>query len=72
MPWSFHAATAFRRSDHALNDGEDYELLFTCAAEIDGAIRIGRTTEKPGIFLEDENANRITLARGWEHHIGRL
>lgn len=59
--------------DHALNDGEDYELLFTCAAEIDGAIRIGRTTEKPGIFLEDENANRITLApRGWEHHIGRL
>ncbi|HEX4055674.1 MAG TPA: thiamine-phosphate kinase [Tepidisphaeraceae bacterium] len=56
---------------HALNDGEDYELLFTCAAEISSAIRIGRTTETPGIFLEDENANRTPLVSlGWEHNLG--
>jgi thiamine-monophosphate kinase len=56
--------------DHALNDGEDYELLFTSAEEIKQGIRIGRITAEPGIFLEDEKTGRVPLvARGWEHRM---
>jgi thiamine-monophosphate kinase len=56
--------------DHALNDGEDYELLFTSNQDVAGGIRVGRITAEPGIFLEDERTNRISLIpRGWEYRI---
>ena len=57
--------------DHALNDGEDYELLFTSAQPVHHAIRIGRITADPGIFLQDATGNRAALLpRGWEHSLG--
>jgi thiamine-monophosphate kinase len=57
--------------DHALNDGEDYELLFTSSSPpLHQAIRVGRITADPGIFLQDGAGNRSALLpRGWEHSI---
>ena len=56
--------------DHALNDGEDYELLFTSSKNVANGIRIGRITTEMGIFLEDEKSNRIPLIpKGWEHRM---
>jgi thiamine-monophosphate kinase len=67
--------------EHALNDGEDYELLF-CLAETDmrkickdglcktPVTAIGRITAKKGIFLElPDNSRKPLEARGWEHKI---
>jgi thiamine-monophosphate kinase len=59
--------------EHALHDGEDYELLLTCAAEIGNATRIGRITADPGVFLNTENGGRSPLVpRGWEHQMKSL
>ena len=57
--------------DHALDDGEDYELLFTsAAAQIEGAIRIGQITPDPGILLRDADGGLKPLEpRGWQHAI---
>ena len=57
--------------DHALNDGEDYELLFTSREPvIDGAIRIGQITSDPGILLRDATGQLKPLdPRGWQHSI---
>ena len=56
--------------EHALNDGEDYELLLTGPAGIDGVIRIGRVTREPGIFLMENGSPRPFNARGWQHQVG--
>ena len=54
--------------EHALHDGEDYELLFTgvvppgCAA-----IRIGRITGEPGVWIERDGNRERLEPRGWEH-----
>jgi thiamine-monophosphate kinase len=57
--------------DHALNDGEDYELLFASAQPIPNALRIGRITAEPGIFLADERGHRVPITpKGWEHPFG--
>jgi thiamine-monophosphate kinase len=58
--------------DHALNDGEDYELLFTSAGDVSQGIRIGLITLEPRIF----NRGRDGVLRpleplGWQHGIGR-
>jgi thiamine-monophosphate kinase len=55
--------------DHALDDGEDYELLFTSpATEIEGAIRIGQITPDPGILLRGSDGELKPLEpRGWQH-----
>jgi thiamine-monophosphate kinase len=56
--------------DHALNDGEDYELLFTGPQPLPKEfIRIGQITEQPGIFLEIDGAQQHLEARGWEHQL---
>ena len=39
--------------DHALNDGEDYELCFTSGPR-DDAIRIGTVTATPGIRIDGQ------------------
>ncbi|MGD0768369.1 MAG: thiamine-phosphate kinase [Tepidisphaeraceae bacterium] len=58
--------------EHALNDGEDYELLFTTSAGAGQGIRIGQLTPEPGIFLRDAaGAVRPMEPRGWQHGIGR-
>jgi thiamine-monophosphate kinase len=56
--------------DHALSDGEDYELLFTTSADSKLGIRIGRMTAEPGILIREGNSNRPLEPRGWEHRIG--
>jgi thiamine-monophosphate kinase len=56
--------------EHALNDGEDYELLLTGPAGIDGLIQVGRIAREPGIFLMENGAARPLVPRGWEHRVG--
>jgi thiamine-monophosphate kinase len=59
-----------RALDHAMNDGEDYELLFTGkpAATQPGIVRVGSIVEEQGLWLDD-NGRRPLQARGWEHAI---
>jgi thiamine-monophosphate kinase len=55
--------------DHALNDGEDYELLYTTAhLEAAEGTRIGRVIDQPGVWLElvDKTLQPL-VARGWQH-----
>jgi thiamine-monophosphate kinase len=62
--------------EHALYDGEDYELLFTCNKEIASkiltrsglAIQIGRITPSKGIFLRlrDGQLKRLKI-EGWRY-----
>lgn len=63
---------------HALGDGEDYELLFTAAAdapipsEIDEVLitRIGTVTAAHGITVQTPDGRELpleSLANGWEH-----
>ncbi len=57
--------------DHALNDGEDHELLFSGRLEGLGlpVTRIGRVTEQSGIYLEVDGKVELLEAKGWEHRI---
>jgi thiamine-monophosphate kinase len=57
--------------EHALHDGEDYELLFTGPpAFYFASTRVGTITEEPGIFLQTTAGAREPLeARGWEHRM---
>jgi thiamine-monophosphate kinase len=64
--------------EHALHDGEDYELLFTLTSNPEteavgksmffpAMFRIGRITAEPGIFLETNGARTPLEPKGWEH-----
>jgi len=54
--------------DHALNDGEDYELLFTSSREVPQGIRIGQITSERGNFLRDSSGRVQPLSpHGWQH-----
>ena len=61
--------------DHALFDGEDYELLFTLppmeAGRVEKAKRgrvIGQVSAIDGIYLRSREGNlREVQRRGWEH-----
>jgi len=58
--------------DHALNDGEDYELLFTSPGHVGRALRIGQITAEPGIVIRSQDGIPHPLPPlGWEHPIGR-
>jgi thiamine-monophosphate kinase len=74
------AATESRRGPltHALEDGEDHELLFGLHHPLpdDGPLtgrarkEIGRVTDEPGIFLEDKFGNRRGLhVVGYQHDV---
>ena len=55
--------------EHALHDGEDYELLFTGKPDFYFAsTRIGTITEEAGVWLQTASGSREALeAKGWEH-----
>jgi thiamine-monophosphate kinase len=71
-----HADARASRSDnlgplvHALNDGEDYELLFTASAPPPLGIRIGSVTGVTGIYLRRiDGALEPLVSQGWEHRL---
>jgi thiamine-monophosphate kinase len=62
--------------DHALHDGEDYELLFTIGAgdvELVAPLKahvIGDIQAEPGVWLRRRDGSREQLVqKGWEHEL---
>ncbi len=56
--------------DHALNDGEDYELLFTAPrGERLVVTRIGTITSEPGVWLQTDKGREPLEPKGWEHGV---
>jgi thiamine-monophosphate kinase len=67
--------------DHALGDGEDFELILAVPKEAAEELiarqplatpltKIGEFVEEPGLFARGENAQRTPLTpRGWEHRL---
>jgi thiamine-monophosphate kinase len=56
--------------EHALHDGEDYELLLTCPLPViplPGLYKIGVITADTGIFLRDGTAQKPLEPLAWEH-----
>ena len=53
--------------EHALHDGEDYELLFTTSAEQPFGYHIGMITADRAI--RDVNEAISLEPRGWEHKL---
>jgi thiamine monophosphate kinase len=57
--------------EHALHDGEDYELLFTSkhlSGGGDFVSKIGVISADPGIWLEHRDGSRESLEpKSWEH-----
>jgi thiamine-monophosphate kinase len=72
-------AIAMRRDghsplEHALHDGEDYELLFTASPNVitaetlnKNARIIGRISAKRGVFIVIDGKSVELVAKGWEH-----
>lgn len=50
---------------HALHDGEDHELLFTCPVRPPHGFRIGTITADPAVLLGDTPLETL----GWEHKL---
>jgi len=84
LPASADAKRAARKDrrtllDHVLNDGEDYELLFTLpeaeSAKVEGArlgTVIGQVTPMQGLYLQDRRGRLREIGRrGWEHRFRR-
>ena len=55
--------------DHALHDGEDHELLFTCRDACAMGICIGRIVEGHAIQLQSKDALAPLEPKGWEHKL---
>ena len=65
--------------DHALGDGEDFELLFAVPAAVARRLAsaqpvpgvkmsiLGECVEAPGLWLEEAGRRRPLPAVGWEH-----
>jgi thiamine-monophosphate kinase len=53
--------------DHALHDGEDYELLFVSPHERAAGTLVGVITAEPGVRLRTANGDVPLVAGGWEH-----
>jgi thiamine-monophosphate kinase len=53
--------------EHALGDGEDYELLFTTTAVPANAVRIGTIIEGAGVWLDYAGRREPLRIAGYEH-----
>jgi thiamine-monophosphate kinase len=53
--------------EHALHDGEDYELLFTGHDLEHLGTRIGEIISEPGVFIQADQTRTPLQSRGWEH-----
>jgi thiamine-monophosphate kinase len=54
--------------EHALNDGEDYELLFTAQEEaLPGCIAIGTVDAQPLVRLRRGSQVELLSPEGWQH-----
>ena len=65
--------------EHALGDGEDFELLIAVPADVARRLAaeqpvagiaisvIGECVEAPGLWLEEAGRRRPLPALGWEH-----
>ena len=54
--------------EHALHDGEDYELLFAApSCDHPGVVEIGAIVEGSGVWLRDGASATPLVERGWEH-----
>jgi thiamine-monophosphate kinase len=54
---------------HALADGEDYELLFTAKGDCALGTKIGIIVAEPGIWLENAGSRQPLNSGGWEHRL---
>jgi thiamine-monophosphate kinase len=56
--------------EHALHDGEDYELLLTAKPRTTFLLkRIGTITAEPGVWLQAEGGREPLEPKGWEHEL---
>src|SRR3954471_1327152 len=56
--------------EHALHDGEDYELLLTAKPRKSFLTqRIGTVVEEQGVWLQTEGGREPLEPRGWEHKL---
>jgi len=55
--------------DHALHDGEDYELLLTCSENVPEATRIGVITADPEILIRAGDVLSPLNPLAWQHEI---
>jgi thiamine-monophosphate kinase len=77
IPIHDDAIELFRRDrvsplDHALHDGEDHELLFTCPSadlRASNCFRIGTVTEDRAILLRHNDKLEPLPAMGWQHKL---
>ncbi len=56
--------------EHALHDGEDYELLYVADQEMPAGmpgIFVGMTTAEPGVRLRTSAGDIALAVKGWEH-----
>ena len=55
--------------EHALHDGEDYELLFTASSDFKApsAVRIGTIVQEPGIWLSRGDQREKLTPLAWQH-----
>jgi thiamine-monophosphate kinase len=56
--------------EHALHDGEDYELLFTTSAAGAPGIRIGKIMEENGLWIEEGGVRKVLQPQGYQHAWG--
>ncbi|HZZ43946.1 MAG TPA: hypothetical protein VFE58_13500, partial [Tepidisphaeraceae bacterium] len=77
IPIHDDAIELFRRDrvsplEHALHDGEDHELLFTCASadlSTANAYRIGVITEGREVLIRQNGIVGPLARKGWEHSL---
>ena len=55
--------------EHALHDGEDHELLFTCGEPRFSGAAIGRIVEGSEIQVQTKDGLVPLEPRGWEHKL---